>query len=219
MATLNSTTIAAGLVAALCLQSEASQGRTGSAHGALLVATNGGTVQLTSVREGVPFDLDGDGVVERVAWTTRAGETGFLAVDWNQNGKIDSGHELIGVASGPADGFKELAAYDGLATAADFERPRAAKRYADGTIDARDHIYERLILWKDRNHNGISEEDELESLAHAQISEIQLSEVPIETPDAHGNVTRTESNAIGLGVDGRKIGRKIAKVQLRVGAQ
>jgi hypothetical protein len=44
----------------------------------------------------------------------------------------------------------------------------------DAVVSAADPIYARLLLWTDRNHNGISEPDELAMLASAGIGVIRL---------------------------------------------
>jgi len=175
----------------------------------LLMDMGGAAIQLTSPELGVEFDLDGDGRREQVAWTKRDSRVGFLAVDWNRNGFIDSGHELIGAASGPRDAFQELAAYDGFSTQDDFNK--AINRTPDGVITAADAIFHRLLLWTDLNHNGLSEENEIVSLANLKITEIDLREVVIGRNDDHGNSFRSEAKAYG----GPGLVRTISKVSLR----
>lgn len=183
-------------------------------HGALVVDINGKGHRLTSIGEGVEFDLNADRIPERVSWTPRGSDLAFLVADWNQNGRIDSGFELIGVGSGPSDGFKELAANDGIAPNAT-DSQRIADRTPDGVIDARDLLYHQLRLWKDINHNGISEEDELESLPHAGVIAIELNEMPLDLPDLHGNLLRTEMKIVVETAAGSRSVRSMAKVQLQ----
>ncbi len=54
------------------------------------------------------FDLDADGKTEKISFAT--GNSGFLALDKNGDGRINDGSELFGTKSG--DGFKDLSAYD-----------------------------------------------------------------------------------------------------------
>ena len=74
------------------------------------------------------FDLDGDGTKEEIALLGRG--SGYLALDRNNDGMINSGRELFGPQSG--SGFAELAAYDSD---------------SNGWLDENDPIYEKLKIW------------------------------------------------------------------------
>ncbi len=95
----------------------------------LILDLDGNGIDITSLRDGAVFDLDGDGTKDRVAWV--AGNDALLALDKNKNGQIDDGTELFGDQNGAKDGFAELATYDDN---------------ADGTIDAQDKVFSSLIL-------------------------------------------------------------------------
>ena len=62
----------------------------------LAIALDGRPVRLTGLAGGVSFDLDGDGVRERVAWTVAGAAVGFLALDRDGDGGIDHLGELFG---------------------------------------------------------------------------------------------------------------------------
>ena len=62
----------------------------------LIVDTARDGYKLTSVENGVRFDLNADGVPEQVAWTRRDSDDAFLVLDRNGNGRIDDGSELFG---------------------------------------------------------------------------------------------------------------------------
>lgn len=50
-------------------------------------------------------------------------------------------------------------------------------------------MFERLIIWNDRDHDGVSSEDELQSLAYAGVTWIDLAAVVRKvTTDTYGNV-------------------------------
>lgn len=66
----------------------------------------GTSAQLSDMR--FSFDLDTDGQAENVPML--GGGRGYLAIDRNQNGRIDDGRELFGPTTG--DGFAELASLD-----------------------------------------------------------------------------------------------------------
>jgi hypothetical protein len=70
-----------------------------------------GRIRLTSVEDGVWFDLDADGIPERVAWTDPQAAVAFLAIDRNRNGRIDDGSEFFGdhTLPGISNGFAALA--------------------------------------------------------------------------------------------------------------
>lgn len=126
----------------------------------LVVDLNGNGIELTDVRKGkgVEFDITGDGVKEQVSWVSP--NDGMLVYDRNGNGVIDSGKELFGDQHGAANGFEELAKFDG-------DR--------NGTIDRKDNIYQELKIWQDLNQNGYSEIKELKSIEEYGIESIDLN--------------------------------------------
>lgn len=138
----------------------------------LLVDTQRNGVSLTTPEEGVLFDLQGSGDQRLWSWTAVHTDDGWLALDRNGNGRIDSGLELFGSTttqpappSGvPPNGFSALALFDTIAEGGN----------NDGLIDSSDAIFASLLLWTDRNHNGISEPEELSSLTTAGVSRIDL---------------------------------------------
>lgn len=132
--------------------------------------------RLTSVADGVLFDINGDGVKERTAWTRANSDDAFLAIDFNNNGTIE-GAELIGGSTVPGitNGFKALAALQ-----------LAESGVQRGDISSDDPLYFKLLLWTDRNHNGVSEPSELRPFSE-QFSAIGLAYKPTDRTDQHGN--------------------------------
>ena len=142
---------------------------------------------VTGLAGGVTFDLDGDGVRERVAWTVAGAPVGFLALDRDGDGRIDHLGELFGQTAsgrrrpeGTANSFADLAAFDQPAQGGN----------GDGVISAADAVFVPLRLWADANHDGVSQPGELLTLAQAGIDSIELSPQPIGRRDAFGNVFR-----------------------------
>ena len=45
----------------------------------------------------------------------------------------------------------------------------------DGVIDEKDEVYSKLLVWQDKNSNGISEADELKSLKDIGITSVSLA--------------------------------------------
>ncbi len=151
-----------------------------------------GPLTLTGPRDGVLFDFDSDGVAEQLAWTRADSNAGFLALDRNGNGAIDDGSELFGppvfrrpksVRSVRANGFSELAVLDGSDHGGN----------EDGRIDARDAAFPLLRLWFDRNHDGLSQPEELVPLAEAGIRSIELTYVTVRKHDRFGNYFRYQA--------------------------
>lgn len=52
-----------------------------------------GVIEISSPENGIYFDFNADGFAEKMAWTTKG--DGILAIDINQNGKIDNNLEII----------------------------------------------------------------------------------------------------------------------------
>jgi hypothetical protein len=132
---------------------------------------------LTSAEDGVLFDVDGDGVQEKVAWTPAGANVAFLAIDLNGDGRINSGRELFvgGTASGGQRSWNVLTDV--------FLKSGAEK---SGKIHDGDNLYDRLLLWVDRNHDGRSERSELTSVRE-RYTAIGLGYEGVRWADAHGN--------------------------------
>jgi hypothetical protein len=124
----------------------------------------------------------------------------WLALDLNHNGKIDNGQELFGNATaqpGPAVqrlGFKALARYD---------TPEYGGN-RDGVIDSKDYIYSRLLVWVDRNHNGVSDAGELMTLQQAGVTAISLDYQDAHYTDQYGNQFRYRAGVQFAGAEGKQ---------------
>ena len=157
----------------------------------ILIDVDGDGYRLTSVEDGVLFDLDADGAPERVAWTRPGSDDAFLAIDRNGNGRIDNGSELFGNHTPvyfsrtdvmAANGFEVLKFFDSLAN--------DVTRLPDGIIDPRDAAFSRLLLWRDQNHNGVSEPEELTRAVDNGIVAIATDYKTIGKSDRFGNEFR-----------------------------
>ena len=135
------------------------------------------------------FDLDGDGVAERLAWTEAGIGDAFLALDRNSNGRIDDGGELFGdfteqPASATPHGYKALAVFDSAGRGGN----------GDGIISRDDAVFVDLLLWVDRDHDGVSQAGELTRLAESEIEWIDLDIVESRRKDRYGNEFRYKGN-------------------------
>lgn len=67
----------------------------------------------------------------------------------------------------------------------------------EGVIDAKDAIYTSLRLWIDKNHNGISEPEELFTLPQLDVVSINLKYQESGKTDEFGNRFRYQSTIVG----------------------
>lgn len=147
---------------------------------------------LVGTNDRVPFDLTGDGQPEMITWTRGGKGDAFLAFDRNENGRIDDGTELFGnytprVSTGIAapNGYEALREFD-IGTFGGNE---------DGRLDSADLIWRRLLLWVDRNHDGISQPNELSTLDQSGVIAMETSYIVSHRRDAHGNLFRFKGKA------------------------
>ncbi|QIF42451.1 iron-regulated protein FrpC [Kingella kingae] len=109
------------------------------------------------------FDHNADGIATATGWT--AAGNGILALDLNNNGKIDSGKEIFGNHSVLPNG---TAAAHGYAALAELDSN------ADGIINALDDAFSSLKVWQDINQDGISQANELFTLDALGIQSLNL---------------------------------------------
>ena len=120
----------------------------------LVLDLSGNGIKTTGIDQGIFFDMDGDKDLELTSFVS--GDDYLLALDKNNNKKIDSGKELFGQANGFNDGILELQSYDAN---------------NDGFINALDPVFAELVLINDSGALTISE---------AGVSEISLKRQPVK---------------------------------------
>lgn len=142
---------------------------------------NVGAPVLTNPSESnVQFDITATGIKDTVGWIS--GRQGaLLALDINNNNRIDDGSELFGEFTKiKADGRRAKHGYEALAQYDDNK---------DGMIDSQDKVFGSLKLWFDNNHNGIAEKGELAALADRKVTSLSVNfkDVPKERQNLQDN--------------------------------
>ncbi|MDE6387823.1 MAG: hypothetical protein K2L82_08480, partial [Lachnospiraceae bacterium] len=153
----------------------------------LVIDLDGDGFELLSVKDGVYFDEDARGLVEKTEWV--AADDALLAIDLNGDGIINDGSELFGTSTTLADGSKAKSGFEALAQ---------YDLNGDGVIDENDEVFDQLKVWQDKNSDGISQEDELYSLGDLGIDNISLS-TSVEEGRLTANINYKNGTTIKIG--------------------
>ena len=159
----------------------------------LAIDLDGDGIETTSSRDGtiILFDHNNDGIKTGSGWIKP--DDGWLAIDKNGNGTIDSGRELLGVDTLKKNGEFAQNGFDALSD---------LDANGDGKIDADDTEFKNLRVWRDLNQDGVSQTGELSTLAEIGVFSINVSSIGGRLDLGNGNVqtatgtfTRTSGSA------------------------
>jgi Ca2+-binding RTX toxin-like protein len=144
----------------------------------LVLDLDGDGIETTSTSDGpvILFDHDGDGVKTGTGWVKP--DDGWLVLDLNGNGTIDSGRELFGVDTLKSSG---QLAKDGFDAIKDLDDNK------DGKIDYADSVFANLRIWRDLNQDGISQVGELTTFGDNGITSIGVNSTAVQVSLGNGN--------------------------------
>ncbi len=160
----------------------------------IIIRLGAGEIELTGPE--IRFDLANSGAPQLIGWTVVGVDEGFLVLDRDGDGQITSGRELFGnftplsldlTGQTAENGFVALAWFDSIAHGGN----------GDGWITESDAVFDRLQLWIDANHNGITDAGELHSLRSVGIGAISTQYRLSRRLDQFGNEFRFRGMAHG----------------------
>jgi Ca2+-binding RTX toxin-like protein/gas vesicle protein len=123
----------------------------------IILDLDGDGIEFVSATDiNIFFDMDGDGRRERTGWVLA--DDGFLALDANNNGRVDDIEELFGKDG--QSGFAELITLDSN---------------RDRVLNASDAQWSRLTVWRDLDQDGVGDAGELTRLSTLGIRSIDLN--------------------------------------------
>ncbi|MGK7943001.1 MAG: LamG-like jellyroll fold domain-containing protein [Microcystaceae cyanobacterium] len=126
----------------------------------LVIDLEGDGIELINIeRSSTLFDLDADGYLENVSWTTDA----LLTVDLNNDGTINNITELF------SEYFNDGSANSGIESLTTYDTNN------NGIISAVDDQFDQILVWQDQNQDGISQPNELKTLTEHGITSINLN--------------------------------------------
>jgi hypothetical protein len=141
----------------------------------LVLDLDGDGIETSALSQSdVHFDMDGDGFAERTGWVEA--DDGLLVMDRDGDGRIGDISELFGRPGG--SGFAEL---------------RLLDSNSDGKIDGLDVAFQRLQVWRDLNQDGVSQDNELFSLADLGITSINALGNALNVTTPSGNTLREQT--------------------------
>jgi hypothetical protein len=169
-------------------------------HSPIVLNVGKGGYELTGKDDPVLFDIDANGRPIHMAWTAAGAPMAFLALDRNNNGKIDDGSELFGNHTPLPSGTSAVNGFEALAQ---------CDANHDGVIDGNDPVWSSLLLWTDLNHDGVSQANEMASIGTSEVTGISVTDHWTGRRDGSGNTFRYESTVWMSGIGKRAVPRPV----------
>ena len=160
----------------------------------LAIDLDGDGIETVGVDAGVLFDHDADAIKTGTGWLNA--DDAFVVIDRDGNGTIDSGRELFGVDT--VVGTEPLTGRAIYAVDA-FDALKSIDSNGDNLFNSADVQYGNLRLWRDLNQDGISQTTELQGLAEAAITSINLTTQKATKTLPGGNTQILTAAVAGLG--------------------
>ncbi|MCR9214040.1 MAG: putative Ig domain-containing protein, partial [Proteobacteria bacterium] len=174
----------------------------------LVLDLDGDGIELIALDDSAAFfDIDEDEGRERTAWVSA--DDGILALDRNGDGVINDAGELFGygetysygsINGGSGSNLQGPGEID-IRFESGFDKLAELDLNLDGVIDGSDVAYSELRVWRDLNEDGISEGNELFTLAEVGVASISLSSTAVSETIADSLVTDTAIYTTTEGVD------------------
>jgi hypothetical protein len=170
------------------------------------IIINFGQGTLTLTDPDVWFDLRGTGQRLLLSWPSPGSDQGFLVFDRDRNGLIESGLELFGDVTPLSWASSGPRAHHGFEALAFFDMPENGGN-GDGWINANDLVHNHLQIWIDSNHDGVSQQGELQSLGNVGILAISVVASQDARRDPVGNVYRYRAPVLLVNENGATVHR------------
>ena len=144
----------------------------------LALDLNGNGIETLAANghDGALFDHERLGIRTATGWIHS--NDGILVYDRNGDGKINDGGEIFG---------DNTLLKNGKTAAHGFEAAADLDDNGDGKLDAADSAFGKLGVWRDLNHNGISEEGEIFALKDLRIKSLNLGYTQADKDLGNGN--------------------------------
>jgi hypothetical protein len=160
----------------------------------VIIDLNGDGFQLTSASQGVSFDFFGTGKKIQMSWTAAGSDDAFLVLPTASDQVVSAMQMFSNIMPQPTPATGQTR--NGFAALAQYDLPQNGGN-GNGIIEAGDAIFSKLRLWRDTNHNGVVDPEELLTLEQAGITQINLNYTLSAFFDMNGNLFRYGTRVIG----------------------